>query len=113
MSDTPECLASVADQTAWEVAATVGLENLISHSESNGFSITAPEETIPADARLIFQILSFLAGNMTGGAMVWHQLLTGNSTQSALLNDMTVIQLFRLIRTLRRLHEKQQEGVIS
>jgi ParB family protein of integrating conjugative element (PFGI_1 class) len=113
LSDTPECLASVADQTAWEVAATVGLENLISPSEDNGFDITTPKETIPADARLIFQILSFLAGNMTGGAMVWHQLLTGSSTQPALLNDMTVIQLFRLIRTLRRLHEKQQEGVIS
>lgn len=110
LNDTPECLASVADQTAWELAATADLEHLVAPSESNGFDIASPEENISTDARLLFRLLSFLAGKLPGNATVWHQLLIGTPAQPALLNDTVVIPLFRLIRILRRLHEIQQKG---
>lgn len=110
LTDTPEYLATVADQLAWELAATAGLAYLISPSVINGFELASPETKIFGDARLMFQLLSFVAGKASDFPAIWHQLLIGSPGQPALLNDTTMIPLFRLIRTLRRLHEKQQEG---
>lgn len=110
LMDTPECLATVADQIAWELAATAGLEHLVIPCENNGFDLATPEAGLSGDARLLFQLLSFLAGKSADPPTIWHLLLIGSPDQSATLDDTTVIPLFRLIRTLRRLHEKQQEG---
>ena len=109
--DTQSHLASVADQLAWELASEVGLEFLISPDMEKGFDLAEPETPVTDEARIYFRLLAFLAGKMTGSATVWHQLLIGTPTRPADLNDNTVIQLFRLIRTLRRLQEKQRQGV--
>jgi ParB family protein of integrating conjugative element (PFGI_1 class) len=108
MADSPQHLASVVDQLAWELAGEMSLEFLISPDEQQGFDLTEPETPLTDDARIYFRLLAFLAGKMTGSATLWHQLLIGNPTRPAVLGDTTVIRMFRLVRTLRRLHEKQQ-----
>lgn len=103
----------MADQLAWELACEVGLACLISPDEQKGFELAEPEAPITDEARLYFRLLAFLSGKMTGSATVWHQLLIGSPARSADLHDSTLIPLFRLIRTLRRLHEKQEQGDAS
>ncbi|MCX8965985.1 chromosome partitioning protein ParB [Erwinia psidii] len=110
--DSPEYLASIADQIAWELASVAGLEYLISPSAKNGFELAEPETAISGEARLYLQLLRFLAGKTSGDVTAWRQLLTGSVGTQAGFGDPTIIRLFRLVRTLRRLYERQQEGVL-
>ncbi|MDT3605746.1 ParB family protein [Cronobacter dublinensis] len=50
LKDTPEYLAPVADQAAWELAATACLEHLVTPSERSGFDIASPEGKLSTDA---------------------------------------------------------------
>ncbi|ELQ5994358.1 hypothetical protein ACP6QU_000017 [Cronobacter dublinensis] len=77
LNDTPEYLAPVADQAVWELAATAGLEHLVTPSERSGFDIASPEGKLSTDAMLLFRLLAFLAGKLPGEATTWHQLLIG------------------------------------
>lgn len=108
--DTPEILASLIDQTAWELAENAGLEFLISPTESGVFDIASPDEELTNEARICWQLLSFLAGKLPGSAIIWRQMLTGTPATPAGFDDDTLKKIFSLICYIRRLYEKQRRG---
>ncbi|MGR7526969.1 ParB family protein [Klebsiella aerogenes] len=108
--DTPESLASIIDQTAWELASHAGLEFLVTQTESGVFDIAGPEEELTNEGKLYWQMLAFLAGKLPGRAVVWRQMLLGSDNASAGFNDASFELLFQLIRSIRRLYVKQNEG---
>lgn len=95
LSDTPECLAPVADQAAWELAATAGLEHLVTPSERSGFDIANPEGKLSTDAMLLFRLLAFLAGKLPGEA-------TGRITPSSRYLLSLLIHSLRWFLLLRK-----------
>lgn len=111
--DTTENLPSLAEQTAWGLAAKAGLEHLIQPSQENGFDLAEPDSPLSNEARTYWQLLSFLAQKMGGAASLWQHLLLGSAMTSAGFGDDVVINIFQLIRLLRRLHEKQREEASS
>lgn len=110
--DDPVSLASLTEQTAWELAGIAGLEHLIHPSPENGFQLAVAEIPLSNEARVYWQILSFIAGEDDGPATFWQQLILGSRSTPGLSDD-GVIKIFQLIRLVRRLHEKQREGISS
>lgn len=111
--DTPETLASLIDHTAWELASSAGLEFLISSTETGVFDIASPENELSNEEKIYWQMLSFLAGKISGSAIIWRQMLTGTPETPAGFNEETLIKVFKLICSIRRLYEKQYKGDIS
>ncbi|MGL4724564.1 MAG: ParB family protein [Scandinavium sp.] len=107
--DTPESLASIIDQTAWELAGHAGLEFLVTQTESGVFDIAGPEEELTNEGKLYWQMLAFLAGKLPGRAIVWRQMLLGSENAPAGFSDTSLEQLFLLIRSIRRLYVKRNE----
>jgi hypothetical protein len=107
--DTPESLASIIDQTAWELASHAGLEFLVTQTGSGVFDIAGPEEELTNEGKLYWQMLAFLAGKLPGRAVVWRQMLLGSENAPAGFNDASFELLFQLIRSIRRLYVKQNE----
>lgn len=107
--DTPESLASIIDQTAWELAGHAGLEFLVTQTGSGVFDIAGPEEELTNEGKLYWQMLAFLAGKLPGRAVVWRQMLLGSENAPAGFNDASFELLFQLIRSIRRLYVKQNE----
>ena len=73
----PEALASLIDQTAWELAGNAGLEFLIMATETGVFDISQPESELSNEGKIYWQMLAFLAGKLPGSAIIWRQMLTG------------------------------------
>lgn len=111
--DTPQALASLIDQTAWELAENAGLEFLISPTESGIFDIASPEDDLSNEGKIYWQLLSFLAGKLSGSAAVWRQMVIGSSSAPAGFNEETLLKIFQLIRYIRRLYKKQHGGEIA
>ncbi|ECI4530522.1 hypothetical protein DQZ30_16595 [Salmonella enterica subsp. diarizonae] len=111
--DTPESLASVIDQTAWELAADVGLEFLILPGETGVFDIAPADSTLTNESKIYWQILAFLAGKLPGSAVIWRQMLIGTPDSPAGFSEETLTKIFQLICFIRRLYEIQQQGEIS
>ncbi|RAT11154.1 MULTISPECIES: ParB family protein [Lonsdalea] len=111
--DTTDNLPSLAEQTAWELAAKASLEHLIQPSQENGFDLAEPDSSLSNEARTYWQLLSFLAKKMGGGASLWQHLFLGSAMTPAGFGDDVVMNIFQLIRLLRRLHEKQREETQS
>lgn len=111
--DTPQALASLIDQTAWELAESAGLEFLISPVETGLFDIASPEGELTNEGKVYWQLLSFLAGKLPGSAAVWRQMVVGSSSAPAGFNEATLTKIFQLICHIRRLYEKQYGGTIS
>lgn len=109
--DTPEALASLIDQTAWELAGICGLEHLVTPAEPGEFIVASLPEDSPNDDRIYWQLLAFIAGQLSGNATIWRQLLLGSKSESAALNDEAMIKMMQLIRFIRRLYEKYQGDV--
>lgn len=108
--NTPESLASLIDQTAWELAGNVGLELLISSTESGMFDIASPAGELSNKGKIYWQLLTFLAGKLQGSAVIWRQILTGSAATPAGFNEETQTKFFQLILCIRRLYEKQYQG---
>ncbi|EDS7122082.1 hypothetical protein S715_004295 [Salmonella enterica subsp. enterica] len=108
--DTPESLASLIDQTAWELASNAGLEFLVSPTDTGLFDIATPAENLTNEGKIYWQLLAFLAGKLPGSATVWRQMLTGTPDALAGFNDETLLKIFQLIRYIRRLYEEQHRG---
>ncbi|MDN8600279.1 ParB N-terminal domain-containing protein [Citrobacter sp. S2-9] len=105
-------LASLAEQTAWELAGIAGIEHLIGPSPETGFSLAEPGTPLSGESRIYWQLLTFAGGRREGTMAFWRQLLMGTSTTAGLADD-AVIRLFQLVRLIRRLHEKQREAAVS
>ncbi|WP_170974351.1 ParB family protein [Citrobacter sp. wls619] len=105
-------LASLAEQTAWELASAAGIEYLIQPSAESGFALEEPDTPLPNENRVYWQLLSFLTRKNESSAAVWQQLFLGTATAAGLTDDV-IIRLFQLVRLIRRLHEKQREPVAS
>lgn len=110
--DNASSLAALAEQTARELAGLAGLEHLIHPSPEAGFHLAASEIPLTNEARVYWQLLSFIRGKESDAAIFWQRLILGTSTTIGLPDDC-VIKVFQLIRALRRLYEKQREGVTS
>ncbi|EBF8299863.1 ParB family protein [Salmonella enterica] len=110
LSDTPESLASLIDQTAWELAGNAGLEFLISPTDTGIFDIASPVEELSNEGKITWQLLAFLAGKLPGSATVWRQMIIGTPDVPAGFNEETLLKIFQLIRYIRRLYEKQHKG---
>ncbi|EOF5434009.1 ParB family protein [Salmonella enterica] len=110
LPDTPESLASLIDQTAWELAGNAGLEFLVSPTDTGLFDVATPAEALPNEGKIYWQLLAFLAGKLPGSAIVWRQMLTGTPDTPAGFNEETLLKIFQLIRYIRRLYEKQHRG---
>lgn len=108
--NTPESLASLIDQTAWELAGTAGLEDLISPTETGIFDIASPTSELSNEGKIYWQLLSFLAGKLPGSAAIWRQMLTGSATVPAGFNEETLTKIFQLVLHIRHLYEKQHQG---
>lgn len=108
--NTPESLASLIDQTSWELAGNAGLEHLISSTESGMFDIASPTGELSNEGKIYWQLLSFLAGKLPGSAAVWRQMLTGSADTPAGFTEETLNKIFQLILCIRRLYEKQHQG---
>lgn len=111
--DTPQALALLIEQTAWELAENAGLEFLISPVETGLFDIASPEGELTNEGKIYWQLLSFLAGKSPGSAVVWRQMVVGSSSAPAGFNEATLTKIFQLICHIRRLYEKQYGGEIS
>lgn len=109
-SDTPESLASLIDQTAWELAGNAGLEFLISPTDTGLFDITSATEELSNEGKIYWQLLAFLAGKLSGSTTVWRHMITGTPDAPAGFNEETLLKVFQLIRYIRRLYEKQHKG---
>lgn len=110
LSDTPESLALFIDQIAWELAGNVGLEFLVSPTNTGLFDIATPAENLTNEGKIYWQLLAFLAGKLTGSTIIWRQMLIGTPDAPAGFNDETLLKIFQLIRYIRRLYEKQHGG---
>ncbi|EJW2018184.1 hypothetical protein NSR52_000709 [Salmonella enterica] len=110
LPDTPESLASLIDQTAWELAGNAGLEFLISPTDTGIFDIATPAENLSNEGKIYWQLLAFLAGKLPGSAIVWRQMIVGTPDAPAGFNEETLLKIFQLIRYIRRLYEKQHKG---
>lgn len=110
LSDAPESLASLIDQTAWELAGNAGLEFLISPTDTGIFDIASPVEELSNEGKITWQLLAFLAGKLPGSATVWRQMIIGTPDVPAGFNEETLLKIFQLIRYIRRLYEKQHKG---
>ncbi|HAV1239892.1 TPA: hypothetical protein JGU28_004701, partial [Salmonella enterica] len=108
--NTPESLASLIDQTAWELATNAGLEHLVSSTESGMFDIASPTGELSNEGKIYWQLLSFLAGKLQGSAVIWRQMLTGSAATPAGFNEETLTKIFQLILYVRCLYEKQHQG---
>lgn len=108
--NTPESLASLIDQTAWELAGNAGLEYLVSSTESGMFDIASPTGELSNEGKIYWQLLSFLAGKLQGSAVIWRQMLTGSAATPAGFNEDTLTKFFQLILCIRHLYEKQHQG---
>ncbi|HAV1239586.1 TPA: ParB N-terminal domain-containing protein [Salmonella enterica] len=108
--NTPESLASLIDQTAWELAGNAGLEHLISPTETGIFDIAAPTDELSNEGKIYWQLLSFLAGKLPGSAIIWRQMLTGSATTPAGFSEETLTKIFQLILHIRHLYETQHQG---
>ncbi|QMD80293.1 hypothetical protein HVZ30_03660 [Escherichia coli] len=108
--NTPESLASLIDQTAWELAGNAGLEHLVSSTESGMFDIASPTGELPNEGKIYWQLLSFLAGKLQGSAVIWRQMLTGSAATPAGFNEDILTKFFQLILCIRHLYEKQHQG---
>lgn len=108
--DTPESLAAVIDQTAWELAADAGLEFLILPGETGVFDIAPADNTLTNEHKIYWQMLSFLAGKLPGSAVIWRQMLIGTPNSPAGFNKETLTKIFQLICYIRRLYETQHQG---
>lgn len=109
-TDTPQSLASLIDQTAFELAGNAGLEFLIAPADTGLFDITVSEQPLTNEAKIYWQMLAFLAGKLPGSAAVWRQMLTGSPDAPAGFNDVTLEKIFQLIGFIRRFYEKQHQG---
>lgn len=110
LPDTPESMASLIDQTAWELAGNAGLEFLVSPTNTGLFDIATPAENLTNEGKIYWQLLAFLAGKLPGSARVWRQMIIGSPDISAGFNEETLLKIFQLIRYIRRLYEKQHRG---
>ncbi|HBT4924919.1 ParB family protein [Klebsiella pneumoniae] len=110
LTDTPESITSLIDQTAWELAANTGLEFLISPTDTGIFDIASPAEELSNEGKISWQLLAFLAGKISGSATVWRQMITGTPDVPAGFNEEMLLKIFQLIRYIRRLYEKQHRG---
>lgn len=109
--DTPQALASLIDQIAWELAENVGLEFLISSSSENGiFDIASPESELSNEGKIYWQLLAFLAGKLPGSAAIWRQMVVGSPSAPAGFNNAVLTSIFQLIRYIRRLYAEQHKG---
>lgn len=108
--NTPESLASLIDQTAWELAGNAGLEHLISPTETGIFDIASPTGELSNEGKIYWQLLSFLAGKLPGSATIWRQMLTGSAATPAGFNEETLKKIFQLILHIRHLYENQYQG---
>ena len=108
VADSPEALASFIDQEAWELAGNAGLEFLISPSDSGLFDIATPEKSLSNEETIYWQLLSFLAGKLSGSATIWRQMLIGNPNTPAGFDEDTLLKIFQLIRNIRHLYAMQQ-----
>lgn len=104
---TPEALASIIDQAAWELAGQAGLEFLVTQTESGVFDIAQPEGELDNEGKIYWQMLAFLAGKLPGSAAVWRQILLGTEKAPAGINDTSLEQLFILVSHIRRLYATQ------
>lgn len=111
--DTPEALASLIDQAAWELAGNAGLEFLISPTDTGIFDIASPPEELSNEGKIYWQMLAFLAGKLTGSAVIWRQMLTGSPSALPGFSEETLTKFFQLICCIRRLYEKQYKGELS
>ncbi|EDQ7230745.1 hypothetical protein XL92_004248 [Salmonella enterica subsp. enterica] len=105
-------LASLTEQTAWELASVAGIEYLIQPSSESGFVLEEPDAPLSNENRVYWQLLSFLTSKNESHGGVWQQLFLGTATVTGLADDV-IIRLFQLVRLIRRLHEKQREAVVS
>lgn len=110
--DYPESLMSMSDRLAWEIATSCGIENLITPTSADsslpGFELSELSKDASNEAKSCWQVLSFLSSTDNPSTHVlWRALLLGDSTTAPGWPDEFVINLFRLIRIIRRLREKQ------
>lgn len=110
LMDTPDALASLIDQTAWELAEICGLEHLLIPAEPGQFTVASLPDDLPNERRVYWQLLAFIAGQQPGSAAIWRQMLLGSKEAAAGVSDEAVIKLVQLIRFIRRFYEKCQGG---
>ncbi|EJJ6948255.1 hypothetical protein NJJ93_001147 [Salmonella enterica] len=110
LPDTPESLASLIDQTAWELAGNAGLEFLVSPTNTGLFDIATPAENLTNEGKIYWQLLAFLAGKLPGSAIVWRQMIVGTPDALAGFSEETLLKIFQIIRYIRRLYEEQHRG---
>lgn len=111
--DTPQALASLIDQTAWELAENAGLEFLISPTETGLFDIASPESGLSNEGKIYWQLLAFLAGKLPGSAAVWRQMMVGSPSAPAGFDEETLTKIYQLICYIRRFYTKQHKGETS
>jgi ParB family protein of integrating conjugative element (PFGI_1 class) len=111
--NTPESLASLIEQLAWELAGNAGLEFLISPTETGIFDIASPAGELSNEGKIYWQMLAFLSGKLTGSAVVWRQMLLGSPSALPELSEEMLTKVFQLICYIRRLYEKQHKGELS
>ncbi|EAS1759911.1 chromosome partitioning protein ParB [Salmonella enterica] len=104
--DTQEGLASLIDQTVWELAEMCGLEYLVTPAESGTFTVSSPPDDLSNEGQIYWQLLAFMAGQLSGNAAAWHQTLLGSETIPAIFSDDFVMKVMQLIRFIRRLNTK-------
>ncbi|MGV7960386.1 hypothetical protein QPK13_23790 [Photorhabdus tasmaniensis] len=107
---------SMSDRLAWEIATFCGIENLITptspDSSPPGFKLSELNKDASNEAKSCWQVLSFLSSSDNPNPHVlWRSLLLGDATTPPSWPDEFIINLFRLIRIIRRLREKQQMEV--
>ncbi|EBZ5774444.1 hypothetical protein FZU01_20705 [Salmonella enterica subsp. enterica] len=112
-ADTPQALASLIDQTAWELAENAGLEFLISPTETGLFDIASPESGLSNEGKIYWQLLAFLAGKLPGSAAVWRQMMVGSPSAPAGFSEETLTKIYQLICYIRRFYTKQHKGETS
>lgn len=100
-------LASLSEQLAWQLAKNAGLEHLILPSQNNGFSLGECDFALSNDAKIYWQLLSFLE-NSEINSSIWSLMLMGTISSPAGFSDAIVINIAQLIRLKRRLYELQR-----
>ncbi|EDT2963678.1 hypothetical protein EL09_15340 [Salmonella enterica subsp. enterica] len=111
LADSPEALATLIDQTVWELAEAGGLEHLIIPAGFGAFTVSPPPEDLSDEGRVYWQLLAFMAGQLPGNASVWWQMLLGSETAATVFSDDVVRKIVQLVRFIRRFHEKYQGGI--
>lgn len=103
-----DAVASLIEQAAWELAERAGLEFLITPTGSGVFDIADPQSELSNEDKIYWQALAFLAGKLSGSALIWRQMLIGSPQMPAGFSEATMNTFFQLLGNIRHLYTLQR-----